>query len=124
MTAVCSSDTLGKLEDRCGGSQCGSRTGVSIDSKCVSWRQTGGCDPKGLREPNSDKSCNVVIPDVVSGYCECTDGKRQMEKGCSKGAFDTCDAACKDTPSFAYLCNTGYCSPSYGNKITGTSNHV
>ena len=61
----------------------------------MSWRQTGGCDPNGLREPNSDKSCDAVIPDGASGYCECKGGERKMEKRCTKGLYDTCDAACK-----------------------------
>ena len=61
---------------------------------CVSWRQTEGCDPNGSRQPQNDKSCNEIVPDGASGYCECQGGIRKMEKDCSKGTFDTCNDAC------------------------------
>ena len=60
----------------------------------MSWRQTSGCDPKGSRDPSQDKACSEVIPDDLSGFCECKGGQRKMEKGCSKGRYDTCDSAC------------------------------
>ena len=31
------------------------------DGTCVSWRQTGGCDPEGARESMADKTCNEFI---------------------------------------------------------------
>eukprot|EP01043_Picozoa_sp_COSAG02_P060037 COSAG02_NODE_7764_length_2857_cov_6.127991_4_plen_87_part_00 len=30
-------------------------------AECTSWRQTGGCDPHGEREPNFDKPCSVRV---------------------------------------------------------------
>jgi|EP01046_Picozoa_sp_COSAG06_P060976 hypothetical protein len=32
---------------------------AAVPAGCVSWRQTGSCDPQGEREPNFDKPCNV-----------------------------------------------------------------
>ena len=40
---------------------------------CNAWRQTMDCDPDGAREPDQDLSCDHVISDRVSGYCECQD---------------------------------------------------
>ena len=73
--------------------------GNKVESKCVSWRQTGGCDPNGSREPWSDKSCDEAVPDGASGYCECQGGERRMEKECSKGGFENCNDACSDEAS-------------------------
>merc|ERR1712226_977502 len=41
------------------------------DTKCVRWRQTGGCDPDGPREKQGDKACSEEIPTGSSGYCQC-----------------------------------------------------
>ena len=68
--------------------------GISVEPKCVAWRQTGGCNPDGPREHGSDKTCYAVIPDGSSGYCECQGGERKMAKGCKKGYFETCADAC------------------------------
>jgi len=65
-------------------------------TNCISWRQTGGCDPYGPREPQFDKFCDANIPNGASGYCECSGGLKQMMKGCSKGEFRNCNDACKN----------------------------
>ena len=40
---------------------------------CISWRQTGGCDPvSGEREPENDVGCDGVVQSGWSGYCECS----------------------------------------------------
>ena len=74
---------------------CQPNVGISTQSKCVSWRQTGGCDPNGNREPVFDKSCTEGVSDGASGYCECQGGERRMEKGCNKGPYETCNDACQ-----------------------------
>ena len=61
---------------------------------CISWRQTGECNPHGPREQENDKSCDEIIPDGHSGFCECHRGERKLLKGCSKGEFESCNAAC------------------------------
>ena len=72
-------------------------TSTQLDhTKCISWRQTGGCDPNGPREPQFDKPCDAYIPHGASGYCECDGGIKQMMKACSKGKFSSCNAACKN----------------------------
>eukprot|EP00750_Incisomonas_marina_P032337 INCI9142.4.p1 GENE.INCI9142.4~~INCI9142.4.p1 ORF type:complete len:984 (+),score=126.33 INCI9142.4:332-2953(+) len=38
---------------------------------CLGWHQTAGCNPQGEREPHNDRSCEVVVPVGVSGYCAC-----------------------------------------------------
>ena len=43
---------------------------------CRSWRQTGGCDPLGPREPAADLDCSVMVPRDASGYCECAGGRK------------------------------------------------
>ena len=65
---------------------------------CVKWRQTSNCDAEGSREPENDKDCNVEIK-WKSGYCECTNGRKEMEKGCQEPTyygfeFKTCEEAC------------------------------
>ena len=62
--------------------------------KCHGWRQTGGCNFDGPREPNLDQSCNSTIEDGWSGYCECRYGQKMMKKNCEKGEYSTCDEAC------------------------------
>lgn len=66
---------------------------------CVSWRQTGDCDPDGPREPDADQACHDVIPGERSGYCECANGTR-VRGECGHPIW-TCNAACErkiDTP--------------------------
>ena len=65
---------------------------------CVKWRQTGNCMANGPREPQNDKRCNERVT-WKSGYCECTNGRAAMEKGCEMPSFydyeyDTCEEAC------------------------------
>jgi hypothetical protein len=63
-------------------------------SSCVSWRQTGGCDPAGPREPQSDLHCDAEVPRGSSGYCECADGSRVMQSTCEHMPF-RCDDECR-----------------------------
>eukprot|EP00442_Polarella_glacialis_P015922 CAMPEP_0115154374 /NCGR_PEP_ID=MMETSP0227-20121206/67258_1 /TAXON_ID=89957 /ORGANISM="Polarella glacialis, Strain CCMP 1383" /LENGTH=89 /DNA_ID=CAMNT_0002565241 /DNA_START=31 /DNA_END=297 /DNA_ORIENTATION=- len=41
------------------------------DLKCMAWRQTGGCTPKGPRESQGDMRCEKEVESGKSGYCEC-----------------------------------------------------
>jgi hypothetical protein len=64
------------------------------------WRQTGNCDyQRGAREAKHDQNCSTSIKKGWSGYCECTNGKKAMAKGCAVSSFPigpqaTCDQAC------------------------------
>ena len=64
---------------------------------CVSWRQTGGCDPLGPREQHSDRACSSVVPRGQSGYCECRGGpwKQVRLSTCEHEPF-TCTVACQE----------------------------
>ena len=69
-------------------------------NECVSWRQTGGCDPNGPWEHQFDKPCDVDIPSGASGYCQCKINglhiTNQMMKNCyTKPKFRNCNEACK-----------------------------
>ena len=67
---------------------------ITGNTNCIQWRQTGGCDPDGKREPTEDKGCHETIEDGWSGYCECRDESKAMRKGCEKGDYRTCEIAC------------------------------
>ena len=65
---------------------------------CVKWRQTGQCRADGIREPKKDKECNEEIK-WQSGYCECTNDRTEMLKGCELPSYyghkyATCEEAC------------------------------
>ena len=66
-----------------------------VQTECIGWKQTGGCDPNGPREPHFDKPCGADIPNGASGYCQCKDGRKSMLKKCSKGKFRNCNEACE-----------------------------
>ena len=68
---------------------------LSAQINCISWRQTGGCNPYGPRQPQFDKPCDADIPFGASGYCQCSGGIKQMMKKCSEGEFRNCNEACK-----------------------------
>ena len=59
-----------------------------------SWRQTGGCDPDGPREPDGDKDCTKIIPKGASGFCQCAGGAVTRRVGCDHAPF-TCVPACE-----------------------------
>ena len=61
---------------------------------CLSWRQTGGCSPTGARQPNTDKSCSVVIPKGQSGFCECAGGVKAGGVDCKATSAFTCAEVC------------------------------
>ena len=65
---------------------------------CASWRQTGGCNSHGPREPQNDKPCNVKITSGgMSGYCECAHGVKVYGDNCGAPAGDagkTCSQIC------------------------------
>lgn len=75
---------------------------------CVAWRQTGGCNPNGSREPTADIGCDQQVENGRSGFCECkprSKGQGGSEMGfemggmssasnCQHQAF-TCAAQCE-----------------------------
>jgi hypothetical protein len=63
-------------------------------STCVSWRQTGNCDPRGPLEPTNNRGCNDPVPSGASGFCECNTGN--VFAGCGHTV-----ANCQD------VCNRG-----------------
>jgi len=70
--------------------------GTVAPLKCVSWRQTKNCDPKGPLEPENDKSCDTVITGKSSGFCECEGGVKRYLSGCQDKEPDlTCANVCK-----------------------------
>jgi hypothetical protein len=63
---------------------------------CVAFRQTGKCQPDGPREPHLDRSCQAVVPDGVSGYCECVGViSHPHGVGCRHGTL-TCASVCDE----------------------------
>jgi len=67
--------------------------GNQTAQKCVSWRQTAGCNSSGAPEPKSDKKCDQWISGSDSGYCECADGRKAASNGCGHESF-TCEDQC------------------------------
>ena len=68
------------------------------------WRQTGGCDPAGLREPDSDKPGTALVPNGASGFCECDDGRVVRMVRCEHEPFfcaDECGTAAASTTTAA-----------------------
>jgi len=64
---------------------------------CKAWRQTGGCDPAGDREPMADESCTTMIANGRSGFCECI-GKPNVDYVCEHMEM-TCEEACAESDS-------------------------
>ena len=67
--------------------------------RCVSWRQTSGCQPTGKRQPHEDQSCTTKIKSGSSGYCECDAGVRAAESACEHPPF-TCADKCAEQWAF------------------------
>ena len=61
--------------------------------RCISWRQTGNCDPQAEREPAHDLSCDSVVHKGSSGYCECEGGRKEHLSTCEHDSF-TCQNIC------------------------------
>lgn len=70
---------------------------IEAEIHCVSWRQTGNCDPHGEPEPAKDLPCDAPIPTDTSGYCECSGGTRVALSSCGHESF-TCEEKCKQFP--------------------------
>ena len=68
-------------------------TTTTTTKRCVSWRQTGDCNPKADREPEHDRSCDSVIHTGSSGYCECESGRQVEHSTCDHTSF-TCQNQC------------------------------
>jgi hypothetical protein len=64
-----------------------------VEKRCVSWRQTGNCDPNGPRESEKDLPCDAVIHTGASGYCECENGRRVGDSDCEHQSF-ICENEC------------------------------
>eukprot|EP00931_Biecheleriopsis_adriatica_P027212 TRINITY_DN16397_c0_g1_i1.p1 TRINITY_DN16397_c0_g1~~TRINITY_DN16397_c0_g1_i1.p1 ORF type:complete len:483 (-),score=107.23 TRINITY_DN16397_c0_g1_i1:60-1508(-) len=60
-------------DDTCPAGGC-TEVPAAKDLKCVRWRQTGACSPKGPREKEGDKNCDQEIGTGSSGYCQCGSG--------------------------------------------------
>merc|ERR1711936_1435018 len=55
------------------------------------WKQTGGCDPDGVRESQFDKTCGSTIASGWSGYCDCDKGR--VKKTCASWSYKNCNEA-------------------------------
>ena len=80
---------------------------IGSSTECVKWRQTEDCKFDGPRSPAIDRHCDVKI-ERQSGYCECKDGRKTMQKGCELPSFygfefDTCNQACANLGD-CFLC--------------------
>ena len=73
---------------------------------CAGWRQTGDCSPLGPREPNNDLHCQRQVPPGVSGFCECTDGRKVHESTCARTVSFTCAEECAAPPRDFQACCT------------------
>jgi hypothetical protein len=62
---------------------------------CVAFRRTAGCDPEGSREHMGDLNCTDTVPDGVSGYCECTEGRTAAHVECAHAGL-RCADVCSD----------------------------
>lgn len=83
-------------------------TSVEIVRNCISWRNTGACDPDGPREPEWDTLCNVTIAGSASGYCECESGRR-LKYGCGHNPI-RCDVECaKGSTQYQPMAQTCTC---------------
>ena len=69
------------------------------ETKCVGWRQTGGCDPDGVREESADRECDDTVASGASGYCLCG-GKRRIGFKCHHPDV-TCASECRVPPGVA-----------------------
>ncbi|GMF40994.1 unnamed protein product [Phytophthora fragariaefolia] len=72
--------------------------------RCLGWRATDGCNPRGPRIPSLDEPCNKVIPFGASGYCEVQDKDsgenfRVMQRYCSS-VRDTGKFRCSEAWDF------------------------
>lgn len=83
---------------------------------CVSWRQTGGCDPNGPREVGSDLACQILVRKGNSGYCECTNGRRAAMVGCMHEEF-TCEDQCRRLDETCEQDASGACSVPAEQKV-------
>lgn len=61
-------------------------------ASCVAWRQTANCDPDANREAMADESCDKVIENGRSGFCECK-SKPRIGFACTHRDF-TCEELC------------------------------
>ena len=77
---------------------------TSAASSTCFWRQTGGCDPSGPREPSSDLACADTVRPGASGYCECEGGRRTAHSTCEHDPL-VCETECKKTRK-----NSGSCA--------------
>jgi len=68
--------------------------GLDVPVKCIAWRQTGGCDPAGAREPRGDVPCQTVVTSGNSGYCECSGSRRVRESTCDHREVK-CEVECQ-----------------------------
>ena len=82
-----------ELEHTVGAIPFRSTTANKTLEQCVSWRQTGNCDPNGPREPDKDQHCLTSILETSSGYCECYGGRKAQLSSCGHTSF-TCEQAC------------------------------
>ena len=97
---------------------------VHASDACVSWRNTGGCNPDGPREPHSDLPCAVQVPSGASGFCECSGGLTAKPSTCEDRAPITCATECavllannaRSATRSATVSPTGAVDPAAGTK--------
>ena len=66
---------------------------LPLEKKCISWRQTGNCNPNGPREKQKDMPCDAAIHSGASGYCECENNRKVKFSTCEHDSF-LCENEC------------------------------
>jgi hypothetical protein len=71
---------------------------------CLGWRQTGGCEGRGAREPRGDRDCATTVQRDWSGFCSCGNGVETAHTNCHHATFtcqEKCDAIAQHAPAGA-----------------------
>ena len=86
---------------------------IGAQQGCIAWRNTGGCNPDGVREAAHDLGCGEIVPTGSSGFCECAGGVRVRKSTCEHQPF-ICSNECakaNDATIAAMVSPAGGASP-------------
>lgn len=78
---------------------------------CMGWRKTLNCDPSGPRDFHGDRSCEDIIPQGESGFCECDNYVQTASAPCEHRLINCKQECSKVAQRYRMLYGGAYQAP-------------
>jgi len=103
--------TFGKIEPYGNWSSTGKEKLPANGLGCLGWRKTLNCDPSGPRDFKGDRTCDDIVPQGESGFCECDNYVQTAVAPCEHRLINCKQECSKVQQRYRKLYGEAYAAP-------------